>query len=454
MVTALSRLRAIAAIAIAVVVIEGCSGGSSVAVPTSTAAVSPPTLPSVPQTTTTTRTTDEVPGLSTASFGTPAHVPARPFPVQGIVTDDLPITVPSIPSLTSVQVRVGNATITTTNDGGMFRTLVKFSSLAKGRQTLIIQEGFEDGTSIDLPYTLYVTSKIEPSPVTASTASTVSKFATFPFGPPQPASTAIPGGRIENPTVGYIPGNQGLPTTAQAISVNAAGEVVILDNANLRVLSVSPTDATVRQVGTIPGLSAASLVTDPRSGALWAVDPGFSRLVGVDTGAQIALPSIVHSFAPSTQYSIGVDGMLFITNDDNVQYSLGVLNTTTGFLDTGMALQVNLAQPRTWIHAGILYVQQNIDVAPVATTGCAEVLDAVTGPDGRVYVLCDVGGFSSPALTFHLLTVTGQAVVKTDLNLSVSFEMSNSVAVQGANVVVASTETAALSLLRVTNPGS
>lgn len=148
---------------------------------------------------------------------------------------------------------------------------------------------------------------------------------------------------------------------------------------------------------------------------------------------------------PTVQYRIGAGSQLFLRSPlDNVYYGLGT-PTAYGFED---ALQIARATDvgRAWVEDGQIAAQLTLADRPVivsfpeaqSTGASVEILDSVTGPDGRLILLVAVT--DGRGWTTKLVSVSRSGQSSVDVSFDLGTSMTNYIAVSSGAVSIASYE--------------
>jgi hypothetical protein len=387
-------------------------------------------------------------GVSQLDLSQTRTLPVLPTQGISIVTSDTVLTIPSV-RLSALTVTLDGQPLAMTTDSarGYYDITVPAASVGNKISSLLLHERLAaDGSTVVVPFTLFGTDPAHamlvikvPTP-TPTHPRTVAQFAIGPSG--SAASTSFVAGA----------GSDGQMETPMSIAAAPSGELLLLDQANSRVLAISRQGGTSRVYANVSP-SVSDLIADPASPQTWAIDTIQRKMTVLETGASVALPALVGLLPGNSQYMLSIDHTLFVKNTaDGVWYSLGTVDPTTSAVVSTGDLMRDVAAGRDVIVNNSLMVQAQLDAAPVSIqfpgTLRLEIIDSIETPDATHHVLIGVLGDNNIE-SLQMVAVNGQQVTTASLSIDGRMAATRNLAYDGTSVVLFSSSSSALTIQQV-----
>jgi hypothetical protein len=359
------------------------------------------------------------------------HRPIMPAEGQTAIAPGHEIAIGKVGGLTGVSATLNGTPLKTREQDEDF-VLTVGPIEGSGVASLLVSERFEDGSVLDVPYTVYA-DPVAGGGRRASRAEPV-------------LGNAVSAVSIGWEQVGLL--SEGEQFGPRAIASLDGGGVAVLDTVNSRVISVSASG----EVGDLRALPTATFVSFASNGSqLLAIDPITLQAVDVNSGEVFGLPAIVQVLGISGEFSLDESGALYGVNPgDGVPYVIGRLADRSGsrrFEATGdisrnkNAGRVNAEGNRLLVQRSIARPLEEFDLG---TIDAVSVIDFDQLGDGRTVVL--VSTVSGDKAGAQLVTIDGADATIFDVDLNVGVSMNTHMTTDGKTVTIASATATGLSL--------
>lgn len=373
--------------------------------------------------------------VSLDTWADASRVPVMPIEPLTTVEEGQPIIIGAVAGLSDVSARLNGTSLKVSRERDAF--VIRVGSIdGTGAAEIVIEERFDDGSRVSVPFTVYA----NPTPTAAVAAESELRSASS-------ASTVVVGWEH----LGVTDGVEGDTVGPQAIAALDDGRIAILDTVNSRVLGVDPSGE-VSTLTRLPTASFIDLVGPSAGGRVLAIDSLNALAVDVSTGVVETLPPLVARLPLGLDYSLDAAGTLFVTNPgDGAEYSIA--RDTGRALDASGSTTRRLDSSRLWLDRSMLNIQRDAEAAPVAVDlGAVEsvsVYDKAELGGGRVAVLVETRANGADSARTEILTLDGTTVRSIPVEFNPGVLMGNPMTVTGSTLTIANPTDQGLALTSI-----